>query len=93
MKITMENESGEHPGLTDDRADRSGGFREPAALVTERRLAALEAQANRASAFDAALRATLEKRDPALGTMLRRALTEINMARTTASLDAQNGRL
>lgn len=94
MRVTMENQQpGEHPGLTDERADRSYGFREPDAVVTERRLVALEAAADRASANAIAVRKVLERRDPAFARMLRTELSSIEVARACAAIDAQNGKL
>jgi hypothetical protein len=92
MRVTMENQPGEHPGLTDERADLSG-FHEPAAVIIERRLQALEAAADARSAFDIAVRKVLEKSNPRFGQMLRIAIMDVEMARTTAALDAQAGKL
>lgn len=92
MRVTMENQPGEHPGLDDQRADLSG-FHEPAAIVTERRLQALEAAADARSAFDIAVRKVLEKSNPRFGQMLRVEIMAVELARSAAASDKQNGRL
>jgi hypothetical protein len=87
MRVTQAN-----PGLTDERADLSG-FHEPAAVIIERRLRALEAAADARSAFDIAVRQVLEKTDPRFGQLLRVAIMDVEHARVSAALDKREGRL